>query len=220
MRVSELFVQCGALFSGAGPLWLVFLLGGLVGGFTHCVAMCGPLVACQNLCGGQCGKQSDLRAATQYPYHLGRMLTYGALGFAAAVVAKQLTTFAFWPKLSAAMLVLAGLAFVLSSLPQCRHWLGRLPLVRSVFLRGALMGFMPCGLIYAALMVAATTANPLAAMALMWLFVLGTLPALLLASAGTALLPMRWQPKLEPLGRAIMALNGVALFILAGKLVR
>lgn len=112
------------------------------------------------------------------------------------------------------MLVLAGLMFVTSSvsghaLSACRVS------ARTNYLRGALMGFMPCGLIYAALMMAATLRHPVLGMLAMMLFVLGTVPALLLAGSGAALMRRQWQPAIERIGRVAMACNGIFLVVTA-----
>lgn len=196
---------------------MTFFLGGLMGSLTHCLAMCGPAVACQAACGNACGKR--LSAASQWQYHAGRFLTYGAFGFAAGLLAKQIAAFTFWPTLSSAMLLVAGGLFLMSALfPQHHLLLRRVP--QSNFLRGVLMSFMPCGLLYAALMMAATLANPWISMGAMWLFVLGTLPALLLASGGALLLAQRWHDVMGRVGRLGMACNGLALLALAVKTVR
>ena len=88
------------------------------------------------------------------------------------------------------------------------------------FLRGVLMSFMPCGLIYAALMMVATLANPLAGMFAMWLFVLGTIPVLLVASGGAVMLAAKWQEMMRGIGRFGMAFNGLTLLVIAAKAVR
>ncbi len=188
-----------------------------MGSLTHCLIMCGPVVACQSACGGSCGKK--MSAASQWQYHVGRLVAYGMLGFFAALLSKQLTTASYWPRVSAAMMVIAGGLFLVSALVPSRH-----PLLSTApengFLRGALMSFMPCGLIYAAMMMAATLASPLAAMVAMWLFVLGTIPALLVASGGVAMLALKWRDAMRGIGRYGMAFNGLALLALAAKEVR
>jgi len=73
-------------------LWGAFLLG-LVGGFGHCLAMCGPFVAAASLAdGAACGAGRTGRArgsvrdglarsgVFQVAYHLGRLATYALLG--------------------------------------------------------------------------------------------------------------------------------------------
>lgn len=218
-----LLEHCAAIFSQNKGLFAVFFFAGLTGGFTHCLAMCGSIVAsetisCGSKCGAACGK-AKIASATGWSYHLGRMTSYGAMGFFAALLSKQIAYFPIWHWVSAFMLLVAGVMFILSSLPNCKHKMfassGKL-----TYVRGALLGFMPCGLIYAALMMAATTANPLAGMVAMWLFVLGTIPALLVASVGANMLTTKWQGVMQKVGRVIMAFNGISLLVIAGRMIR
>lgn len=219
--MQSLLAHCSSLFSEHGSLFAVFFLGGLTGGFTHCLAMCGPVVASESLrCGGGCAKSCNKKQTamrvTGLPYHLGRMVTYGALGFLAALLSRQVATLPYWSTLSTLMLVVAGAMFIASSVPGCVHKFFN-PSGSLTFLRGLMMGFMPCGLIYAALMMAATLANPLAGMVAMWLFVLGTIPALLLASAGAELITQRWRGFASQAGRVMMACNGLLLLAMAAE---
>lgn len=212
-----LLAHCTAVFSQHGGMFVVFFLGGLTGSIVHCLAMCGPVVACQAACGGGCGKRMD--TASQWRYHAGRMLTYGALGFVAAFLSKQIVTLLAWPYISSAMLVLAGGMFIASAFPFYKHHSFTVS-ARHHFLRGVFMGFMPCGLLYAALMMAATLANPVSGMVAMWMFTLGTVPALLVASAGADLLTRKWQHTMHHLGRAVMAFNGLSLWVMAARGIR
>lgn len=209
--------HCATAFSQGGGIFAVFFLGGLMGSLTHCLVMCGPVVACQSACGGGCGKR--LSAASQWQYHLGRLLTYGALGFFAALLSKQIAASSYWPMFSAVMMLVAAALFVASALFPSRHTL-LATLSQNGFLRGVLMSFMPCGLIYAALMMAATLAHPLAGMFAMWLFVLGTVPALLIASGGATMLAGQWQEIMRGVGRFGMAFNGLTLLVMAAKVMR
>lgn len=212
-----LLAHCSAVFSQYGGLFAVFFLGGLTGSLTHCFVMCGPVVACQSACGGGCGKR--MSAASQWQYHLGRLLTYGALGFLAALLSKQLAATHYWATISATMMVLASGLFLLSAIVPNQHaLLAYTP--KNGFLRGVLMSFMPCGLIYAAVMMAATLASPLAGMFAMWLFVTGTIPALLVASGSAAMLAAKWQEMMRGIGRFGMAFNGLALLVMATKTMR
>jgi sulfite exporter TauE/SafE len=215
--MEALFAHCLAAFSQSGGMFAVFFLGGLMGSLTHCLIMCGPVVACQSACGGSCGMR--MSAASQWQYHLGRLATYGALGFFAALLSKHLAAASYWPMVSMAMMVLAAGLFLLSAIIPNQH-----PLLsyapKNGFLRGALMSFMPCGLIYAALMMAATLAHPLLGMVAMWLFVLGTIPALLVASGGAAILALKWQDMMRGIGRFGLAFNGLALLAMAAKTMR
>lgn len=208
--------HCGAFFSLKNSFFLTFFLGGLTGSLTHCVSMCGPLVACHSMC--RAGNCKSVSTFTQFPYHLGRFTTYGALGFLAAFLGRLIAASPYWPAVSATMLALAGAMFLISSLPNCHHFLK--PSGSMTYLKGVLLGFMPCGLLYAALMMAATTASPWTGMFGMWMFVLGTLPALILASAGAQMITRKWQGFVPKAGRAVMAFNGIALLVMAERLVR
>jgi len=222
--MESLIAHCANLFAEHGGLLAVFFIGGLTGGFTHCLTMCGPIVASESIsCGARCAKSCSKKETAQralgLSYHLGRMTTYGALGFFAALLSKQLAALSFWPMLSTAMLVIAGAMFIASSLPGCLHSLFN-PTGALTYLRGVMLGFMPCGLLYAALMMAATLANPLAGMLAMWLFVLGTVPALLVASVGAELATQRWRGVMGNVGRVMMAVNGLSLLVMAAEGVR
>lgn len=212
-----LLAHCLAAFSQHGSMFAIFFLGGLTGSLTHCLIMCGPVVACQSACGGGCGKR--MSSASQWQYHMGRLITYGALGFFAALLSRQLAAAYYWRALSSFMMLVAGGLFLFSAILPNRHALLKYT-PESNFLRGVLMSFMPCGLIYAALMLAATLVNPLAGMFAMWLFVLGTIPALIVASGGAMMLAARWQLMMRGIGRFGMAFNGLALLVMAAKVMR
>lgn len=195
----------------------MFFMGGLMGSLTHCLTMCGPVVACQAACGGACG--TKMNTASQWQYHAGRFFTYGLMGFFAAMFSLQLAALPFWPVFSRIMMVLAGLLFLVSAaFPKQHKFLSFSP--KNMVLRGVMMSFMPCGLIYAALMMAATLSDPFSGMVAMWIFVLGTLPVLLLASSGAAALSREFEQIMNGVGRLGMACNGLALLAMAARVMR
>jgi hypothetical protein len=49
----------------------------------------------------------------------------------------------------------------------------------------------------------------------LWLFVLGTIPALLVASGGAVMLAVKWQQIMGGIGRFGMAFNGLTLLVIA-----
>ncbi len=214
---------CAGFLFKQEPFFISFLLAGLIGSFTHCVSMCGSFMACEVMCHSSSCNNKNNKTGLSFPaqifFHLGRATTYGCLGFLAALLSRQIAAYSFWPYLSAALLVIAGAIFIISSLPGCRHKFSA-KLGKRSFFSGALLGFMPCSLIYALLMVAATTANPVMAMVGMWIFVLGTTPALFLVGAGAAKITQKWREMAMKCGNAMMAVNGLVLFIMAIKLVR
>lgn len=178
--------------SGILPLFLVGLLGGM-----HCVGMCGGVVGALSL-----GGRSSL--PIHLAYSAGRIASYalagglaGALGDASAILADQLPVRGVLFLLANLMFValglyLTGVASVLGPIERvgARLWRRIVPLtgrflpVRTVgqaLLLGALWGWLPCGLVYSALVSALTSGSALNGAGTMLAFGLGTLPNLLLA---------------------------------------
>ncbi len=216
--MDALLAHCAAAFTQHGGLFAIFFLGGLTGGFTHCLAMCGALAACGRPCASSCGRAKAV-VADGFVYHAGRMTSYGALGFFAALLSRQVAAYSWWPVASSLMLAAAGVLFLLSCLNRCEHTAFS-TISGSTYVRGALLGFMPCGLLYAALMMAATLESPISGMIAMWIFTLGTMPALIIASGSAALLSKKWRHAMRYAGRALMAFNGFSLLFMAAKIMR
>jgi hypothetical protein len=178
---------------GLLSLFLVGLLGG-----THCVGMCGGIVTAISL---QLPSQGT-RFSFHFAYNTGRILSYGiAGGLAGAVGASTLLLENFWPiqqglyvlanlMLIALGLYLAGLWQAVTQIerlggalwqllqPISRHFLPvRNP--AQAFLLGVLWGWLPCGLVYSALITALASGNAASGALTMLAFGLGTLPNLL-----------------------------------------
>lgn len=167
----------------------VFLFG-LVGGL-HCVQMCGPIV----LVIGP-GRRAQLA------YHAGRLLTYAALGALAGAAGAGMGMLGRMAGLAHGARILAGVAMILTGIlmlgvrrPELihiqpagfTHKVGRLLTApRGKFGVGLLLGFLPCGLIYAALLKAMETAAVLPGALTMLAFGLGTAGALLALSFAAA----------------------------------
>lgn len=174
-------------------------------GSPHCLGMCGGIVTAfgMSMQGVSAGKKSALVAT----YHFGRLVSYGLLGMLASTVGMVvLAPFLHnnLPRiLLGGILIVIGLAMcgmpLLTHLEKVgmRFWQQLTPLRQKVFpldsfgkalFAGSLWGFLPCGLVYGALMmavVAGTTAqtsgipSPITGALLMFVFGLGTLPMLL-----------------------------------------
>ncbi|NDF63647.1 MAG: sulfite exporter TauE/SafE family protein, partial [Betaproteobacteria bacterium] len=194
------------------------VLMGLVGG-PHCVAMCGA--ACAGLAQAAGPRQRHALIAFQ----IGRLVGYSVLGAAAAGGMQALG----WLTLQSAalrpvwsMLHVAAMLVGVWLMLQARQpiWLDQS--ARRLWQRvrqfhdrrtrsapwiiGALWAFMPCGLLYSALMVAALTSTPQEGGMTMALFALGSSVSLW---AG----PWLWL-RLQSLGDGAwgMRLAGLALF--------
>lgn len=176
------------------------LLMGLFGG-VHCVLMCGGVVG--TLCARTPGASSRGRAADLLTYNAGRIATYSLLGaFAGGVGAVSASALPFKGAqialrlVAAAVMIGAGLylAGALKSFSRIEGAGGVLfravgPLWRRLkdspsraasLLLGGLWGFLPCGLVYAALALALASGSAVSGAATMLAFGMGTLPALLI----------------------------------------
>ena len=212
----------------------IALATGFLGGFGHCVAMCGPLVGALGISAPP-GIPARRALLPQLAYHLGRITTYGTVGAVMGLLGSFVNVagrMAGWQDVVA---VLAGLLMVAMGLGAAAQslWVksaeGRLAgRVLSAVRRlagheapvrayplGLVLGFLPCGLSYSAFAAAAATGSPVAGMAIALAFGFGTLPALLLAGAVVAALSFRARGLLQRAGGGLVALLGV-LFVLRG----
>jgi len=166
----------------------------------HCVQMCGPLVVSYSLSLGQRGARQQ--ALAHLSYNLGRVATYTLLGAVAGLAGQTLGlvgTLAGAENIVAiacgALMLIAGL-LMLDLLPHkfpqqydplryVSRFLKPLgsrissPTIGSKFVLGLMLGFLPCGLIYAALLKATATGTALAGAMTMMAFGLGTVSALM-----------------------------------------
>lgn len=184
-----------------------FLLG-LFGGL-HCIGMCGGIVSA--LAGASADARIDSRSgraniAAQLLYSAGRISSYTLAGAAAGGLGLSLLTL-LGSDASRWLRILAGAFLVAAGCYLAGWWLGlarleqfgehawrriaplsgRLqPLDRAwkQFAAGAVWGWLPCGLVYAALAGATASGGAAEGAAMMAAFGIGTLPALL--AAGTA----------------------------------
>ena len=182
-----------------GAAFLMALLGGV-----HCAGMCGGFVTAL-----QAARPPQLRAgAFAAAYHLGRVGGYCAAGLLAGTIGGALFVADVLP-VQIGLLVLASifLAGIGASLLGSAAWLRRLePLGKSVWqaiqplagrvlpprsapaavLAGFLWGWIPCGMVYAALPLALVSGSALRGAAVMLAFGLGTVPNLLALGWGAS----------------------------------
>jgi len=165
-------------------------------GAGHCLGMCGGIAAALNMSGPR-------SPALTLAYHAGRISSYtllgGLLGFAAGAV-----DIGAW---TIGLRYLAGLMLIGMGLYVADWWRGMALLERAGahlwrpvqrlasrwlpvrswpqgLALGLCWGMMPCGLIYSSLAWAATAQNAASSALMMFLFGLGTLPAMLATSFG------------------------------------
>ncbi len=237
LSLSLALAHCKAIAIGHGPLLLSMFLAGLIGSASHCAAMCGPFVLAQTgetmarLPVGS-GELRRLAGAALLPYHAGRAITYILL---AVLLSLPLQLMARLPELRwvpALALSLGALLFLLLGFRGLRGTLesglvggagigaklGKI--ARPLFARpwgwrgvglGMVLGFLPCGLLYAAIGAAAATSDPLAAAISMAAFALGTFPMLWLVGYLGGWAQRRWNKLARPVLPAIALLNAIVL---------
>ncbi len=236
LNLSLALAHCKAVAIGHGPLLLSMFLAGLFGSASHCAAMCGPFVLAQTsetmaLLKVGSGELRRLAGAALLPYHAGRALTYILLAVLLSLplqLMAQLPQLRFIPALAllsgALLFLMLGLRGLRGSL-ESGLWgagigtrLGRIaqPLFakpwgwRGIAL-GMVLGFLPCGLLYAAIGAAAATSDPLAAAMSMAAFTLGTFPILWLVGYLGGWAQRRWNKLARPVLPAIALLNAIVL---------
>jgi sulfite exporter TauE/SafE len=206
---------------------------GLLGGFGHCAAMCGPLVGSLALAAGPLGARRALLG--QLAYHAGRVTTYAAVGAVMGLtgsfvnVAGRLAGVQQVVALAAGALMIllglgvAGVSTALKRL-EARASGKVIALVRGLlegggpgrlYPTGLALGLLPCGLSWTVFLGAAGTGSLPEGLLVALAFGLGTIPALLAVGAAGAALAARSRGALARAGGIAVALLGV-LFVLRG----
>lgn len=159
------------------------------GGSLHCLGMCGPLVMSLPF---QTIDSSKKHTAT-FLYVFAKALGYGLIGIVFGTVGKAFLMMNWQQTLS----VLTGLILLLITvLPYLKEGVSKQflfgnkfkllyqkiveePKLIHFFMFGLLNAFLPCGLVYTALAGATVTLSPFYGFAFMFLFGIGTSPALI-----------------------------------------
>lgn len=176
--------------------YLALFLIGLLGG-THCIGMCGGIVGALSMGAGS-------RPLLHLAYNSGRIFSYGVAGAIAGAVGGAGLALSGQLPLRIALFVAANLMLVALGLYLMgvtralafterlgqRLWRRLQPFskrflparrVAQAFPLGLLWGWLPCGLVYSALVTALTSGSAVRGAGLMLAFGMGTLPNLLLA---------------------------------------
>ena len=234
---------CHAVFTARPSLFATLFFGGLAGSLTHCVGMCGPFVLSQTAVRLDAlplrgmSLATRLQGAALAPYHLGRMTGYAFLGVLATLLLAPLRSQDWFRLVSALFLVIAGVIFILTAFPVLRpHRLIQLALPAWLslslkgffahptgwrgYVLGVALGFLPCGLVYAALFSVAARGEPLTALWGMLVFAAGTVPSLVLVGLGGQFVLNRFRGGLRLITPVLMTLNSLALFAMAGEMLK
>ncbi len=239
--------HCQAVAIEHSSVIVGLMLTGLIGSFGHCAGMCGPFVLSQTVARLDAVAAPDMRewhrlaGAALLPYHLGRATTYAALGAVAAELAGGLVDLGRLTWLPAALLAIAALLFLGHALVRLNVRVPWLPSggtawwsraagqrLRALFANprgwrgyalGLALGFLPCGLLYAAIAAAAATADAFAGGLAMVAFAAGTVPALLAVGLAGHVAARRWQAAAARALPILMLVNAAVLGVLAFRMI-
>jgi hypothetical protein len=206
---------------------------GLLMGFSHCLGMCGPLVASFGL-SARPGAGAVRTAAAQLPYHLGRVTTYAAIGALMGATGAFVNVAGQLAGLGEVMALLAGALMVALGLGAAgvTDLLRRLEATASrrlmLFLRpllqggaarlyplGLALGFLPCGVSWTIFLGSAASGGPVPGLLMALAFGLATVPGLLVPALLGAVVGQRARGALRRAGGLVVAALGL-LFILRG----
>ncbi len=208
-------------------IWTAFALGFL--GSFHCVGMCGPIAFMLPV-----GKSKPFQKLVQVSlYHLGRLLSYMALGLLFGAIGSAFFTFGVQQQLSiiVGVVILLALVFptkgfkkitflqpVYQFFFKIQSQLGatlKKDAYSSLFQLGILNGLLPCGLVYMAIFASIAIGSLLESSLYMLFFGLGTIPMMtgVIYFRGFIQQILKFNPrKVIPYAIAVMGI----LFILRG----
>lgn len=185
-----------------------------------------------------------LESMALLPYQLGRITTYSIIGFFCSLLSKNISEITNFRFFSATLLFLAAI-FFLGMLFDKKSLLFKSPFLKSVtgffsnffiqnfskklsclfqdpqglkgYFLGLVLGFIPCGLLYGAFLIAAAISNPFLAAFGMFCFGVSTFPSLFFTALSGHVFLKFSQAKF--IAKIIIAINACALFLLAIKLI-
>ncbi|ONG40754.1 hypothetical protein BKE17_01735 [Enhydrobacter sp. H5] len=214
--------------------WALFLAAFSMGlfGSPHCLGMCGGIVTAFGLSMQHVSESK--KNGLILTYHLGRLISYSLLGliagFVGVAIFQSIMSNSAPRIVLGAVLVLIGLAML--GLPLfnqlekfgMRFWQSLAPIRKKVFpidsfgkalFAGLLWGFLPCGLVYGALMMAIAGNNIATGAALMFVFGLGTMPMLIATQKTVGMLQSSIKNfRLRQINGVIMMLSGLAVIFI------
>ena len=204
------------------------LVLGLLGSL-HCLGMCGPIAFMLPL-----DQENNLKKTTQLSiYHFGRLLAYGVIGVLFGLLGKGLSLFGIQQKLSIGIGVLMILLVLIPGkylnghkcLSPIYSIIGKVKSKLGAELKkktpdtfltiGFLNGFLPCGLVYMALLGAIAMGSPLEGGLYMMIFGLGTVPLMSLVVYSKGMFSSSIKFKIQKLIPVFVVIIGI-LFIVRG----
>lgn len=180
------------------------------------------------------------------PYHLGRISTYSLIGFFCSFLTTNIQDFVGFRIFSAIFLLAAAVVFLnlffernilaglklpqkirlpfkskflknsTSNLSKRISFLFQNPQGLNGYFLGVILGFIPCGLLYAAFLIAGAIENPALAAIGMIFFGISTFPSLFLTACGGHIFTRI--PEFRFIAKAVILLNVIMLVLMVMKL--
>jgi len=186
------------------PLLAAAFGAGLLGS-AHCLGMCGGISGLFAVGATVASFRTQIQLAIAY--NVGRVLSYAFLGVTVAALGGAAV--GAIPSLAGPVRLASGLLIMIVGLQVAFNWRllapvekvgaviwnrlvphakGLIPAtsIASAAGLGLIWGWLPCGLVYGALLLAATTADPVGGGLVMIAFGLGTMPAMIATGLSTA----------------------------------
>ena len=216
------------------------LTSGLLGGFGHCLGMCGPVVSSCSMA------IKNKKLIPHILYHLGRISTYAFLGGIVGMTGSFLGVAGHLYGIQKYIMMFAGISIILMGIGLA----GWIPIMKyienqgtllagilnkfreitsgnlknaSFYSSGVLLGFIPCGLVYTALLSTASAGMEsgshfiglLNGILLMSLFGIGTMPAMLLLGKIVSTINIKMRATLYRLSAIVMIMIGIIFIVRA-----
>lgn len=195
----------------------------------HCIGMCGPIALMLPV-----DRKNEVKRVLQTVlYHLGRLTAYGSLGLLFGLLGKGFQLAGFQQHIS----ILVGLSIILivvvpekifmkynfsrpvyQTISKVKSTLGQQFKRKSwdsFFIIGLLNGFLPCGLVYAALFGAIAMQSASLGVLYMLLYGLGTVPMMSAVVIVSHFLKPTWRLKVQKVIPVIAIVIGT-MFIMRG----
>jgi sulfite exporter TauE/SafE len=204
---------------------------GLLGGFGHCIGMCGPIVATYSL-------NLKGRYLPHLLYNLGRITTYTIIGGIMGLTGSFVGVVKFIKGLQNITMAFAGIMMVLMGLgiggwlpflkgknaPSLIPFIARamrsiseVKTISAFYPMGVILGFLPCGILYTAFIAAAGVGMEsgnqiegfLKGMLMLFLFGVGTFPSLFLFGKFVSVIGEKLRGKLYKGSAILIILMGI-----------
>jgi len=209
----------------------IFLIG-LMGGFGHCIGMCGGFVLTYTLK----INQNDFiespnwvqKLSPHLLYSLGRILSYIIIGSFLGLLGTAIDSMLAL-RIQGVLEIVAGIIMIIMGLELAGLFPNLHPdtfpgvnpfkkLVSSLFAKvkrnnilglGFVLGFIPCGLVYAAGAKAIASGSHINGMLIMLAFGLGTVPAMVATGLVSGQIPAKLQSKIYRIAAILVIILGI-----------